>query len=66
MAPSVDGQNAGLPPLSPRARLAWRRAADELLIASIFGGYEPADQAMHRAEAAATEKRDRHLAAPTF
>lgn len=24
-------------PLSPRERLAWRRAADELLIVSIFG-----------------------------
>ena len=29
-------------PLSPRARAAWRRAADELLIAAIFGAdYEP-------------------------
>ncbi len=29
-------------PLSPRARAAWRRAADELLIDAIFGaGYEP-------------------------
>ncbi len=29
-------------PLSPRARIAWRRAADELLIDAIFGaGYEP-------------------------
>ena len=28
-------------PLSPRARAAWRRAADELLIDAIFGaGYE--------------------------
>ena len=29
-------------PLSPRDRAAWRRAADELLIAAIFGtGHEP-------------------------
>ena len=29
-------------PLSPRERVAWRRAADELLIAAIFGaGTEP-------------------------
>ena len=29
-------------PLSPRARAAWRRAADELLINAIFGAdYEP-------------------------
>ena len=28
-------------PLSPRARAAWRRAADELLIDAIFGaGYD--------------------------
>ena len=29
-------------PLSPRARAAWRRAADELLIDAIFGAdYKP-------------------------
>ena len=30
------------PALSARERIAWRRAADELLIAAIFGaGHEP-------------------------
>ena len=30
-------QSASTIPLSPRARAAWRRAADELLIDAIFG-----------------------------
>ena len=55
-APSAEGAD-GLAATSHRARLVWRRAADEALIASIFGEERPADRAQPRHAPSATVER---------